>query len=422
MRHTFLAAAVCALAACNASRETYQLERVPETGGVPGIAVDAKQRLVWTPERPVRFLEQETANQYSYKIAPHKIVCAEPSPDAVSAFAASLNTSLGVALEKVEVDASLARSLVESVQQLTQRTEIMQLLRDGYYRACEAYANGMMGEFGYALVVNELDDLILKAVALNAIAQQRPLPETEAERQKLSAEKMAEIELNGAHERLQAARAEVGNKDASLSAAKSQDHAAQVRKAAADAQVNQLTEALAATETKEEEKPKLREQLRIAKAKVAEETQSMTLSAGRLREATDERAAAQKAVTDLETQVKTLETALGTAKKAAAAIVQPPFAPEALKTIENILMQSSAQSTIGGACLIWLAQHLNIRPTATQDEPALAAFCRNFLMRMPGKQASKPEVLALVHGVPEAEEEMARQMLNAVRRQMKPMS
>ena len=105
-------------------------------------------------------------------------------------------------------------------------------------------------------------------------------------------------------------------------------------------------------------------------------------------------------MTDLEAQERTQQAALGTAKKAAAAVVQPPFAPEALKTIENILTQSSAQSTIGGACLIWIAQHLNIRATPTPDEPALAAMCRHFLLDFkPGKQASNPEVLARVNGV-----------------------
>lgn len=68
------------------------------------------------------------------------IVCAEPSPDALSAYAAELAAEGG----NGQVTASLAAAMQESAAYVGLRTQSIQLLRDSFYRACEGYMSGAL--------------------------------------------------------------------------------------------------------------------------------------------------------------------------------------------------------------------------------------------------------------------------------------
>lgn len=392
MYRALLALATAALVgACSATTETYHLAKVPDGSGISGVAADAKQRFIFMPQRAVRFLDSETGESYAYKTEKQAVVCAEPSPDAVSALAASLNARLGVALEKVEVDASLARSVTETVQQLTQRTEMIQLLRDGYYRACEAYANGMMGEFGYGLMLNQIDNVMMKMAALNVIAQHRPLPEAQADREKLQDEQVKQIQLAGAIERLQAARTSLLTKEADYTAAKTEENRAKADKAAAEKRRDEIASARNAA-TKDEDKERLGAQLREAEAAVARQTTRLELATERANDTKSERDSARTTVRGLEQEAKDLETAVGVAKRAAAAVVQPPFSPAAFATIQSIVRPESdtSHSTIKGACMMWFSQHLEIKSKEADNEPMIAAACRAALR---GGGAVQPNLL-----------------------------
>ena len=90
----------------------------PETG----VSMDAKQRMLIVN-----------------KVGDQRRMCAEPSPDALSALGASLGGSL---LSNSGATAQLAAALGESSSSIGLRTTSIQLMRDAMYRACEAYVSG----------------------------------------------------------------------------------------------------------------------------------------------------------------------------------------------------------------------------------------------------------------------------------------
>ena len=67
------------------------------------------------------------------------MVCAEPSPDALSSFASSISGSAAVTGEG---SGSLASALSEAAGSIGLRTQSITLMRDALYRVCEAYYNG----------------------------------------------------------------------------------------------------------------------------------------------------------------------------------------------------------------------------------------------------------------------------------------
>ena len=110
------------------------------------VSMDARQRVILSVDR----------------VGPdgvkRRIVCAEPSPDTIAAAAASAGLSGGVSgipeapTLAADVAGNAARS--EQAAYIGARNATIQLLRDGLYRACEAYMNGALGDFGYGLVLS----------------------------------------------------------------------------------------------------------------------------------------------------------------------------------------------------------------------------------------------------------------------------
>ncbi len=145
----------------------------PEDRRVTGVAVDAKQRFVWGPVLPMRVVNGVEPNGVAtFAAGTRRIVCAEPSPDALSTFSAQVSGALCAEIAaKGSVGGEFAQSISEAARILGQRTATMQLLRDGYYRACEAYGNGLLDSFGYALILNKIDELMVELVAIEALAQ-----------------------------------------------------------------------------------------------------------------------------------------------------------------------------------------------------------------------------------------------------------
>ncbi|MEQ1931014.1 MAG: hypothetical protein ABL957_10885 [Parvularculaceae bacterium] len=93
-----------------------------------GAMVDIKQRAVIVSR-------QRDANGDK-----RSIVCAEPSPDALSAYAAELAAEGG----NGQVSASLTAAMQESASFVGLRTQSIQLLRDSFYRVCEGYMSGAL--------------------------------------------------------------------------------------------------------------------------------------------------------------------------------------------------------------------------------------------------------------------------------------
>jgi hypothetical protein len=95
------------------------------------------------------------------------ITCAEPSPDvakiAAAAMDASASGSASSAGDAVSpaLAASLATSRSEALAQLGQRIATVQLLRDGMFRACEAFSNGAIDKSAYSAILSRYDKLMI---------------------------------------------------------------------------------------------------------------------------------------------------------------------------------------------------------------------------------------------------------------------
>jgi hypothetical protein len=83
-----------------------------------------------------------------------RVVCAEPSPDAMMALAAS-GTLSGIFGSGEEIQGQAAFS--QAIGELGERTPVVQLLRDSLYRSCEAYMNGLLDEEDYTDILAFFD-------------------------------------------------------------------------------------------------------------------------------------------------------------------------------------------------------------------------------------------------------------------------
>jgi hypothetical protein len=87
----------------------------------------------------------------------YPIICTEPSPDVAKALSAAAQVS-GTVANKGSGAAGGASA--EAVEALAGRSTALLGLRDGLYRACEAYANGVIGADAYALVLSRYGQLM----------------------------------------------------------------------------------------------------------------------------------------------------------------------------------------------------------------------------------------------------------------------
>jgi len=116
-----------------------------------GALIDIKQRAIIAAKN----------DQAPFKV----VVCAEASPDSLSAYAAEL---VGKADLPNGVSAQLASAFHESASFTGLRTQSIQLLRDSMYRTCEAFMNGAITQGQYDLLARRYQK---HTVALLAIEQ-----------------------------------------------------------------------------------------------------------------------------------------------------------------------------------------------------------------------------------------------------------
>lgn len=129
------------------------------------LSLDAKQRMVIAVRRPDKS-----------GVPDRLVVCAEPSPDALQVLAASGGVNVVTQGPQIGGQANLSQAATG----LGSRTQVIQLLRDGLYRACEAYMNRAIDEDDYHDIVRGYDEMMITLVALSpgAIGE---LPSVKAE-------------------------------------------------------------------------------------------------------------------------------------------------------------------------------------------------------------------------------------------------
>lgn len=143
-----LACAASTLAACQGGT----IYRKDKFGDLDVLSVDARQRLV---------LQGEVDGQ--------RIVCTEPSPDAIVAQAAEIAASANGPLAGGNAAARLAGGFSESAGSIALRTQTIQLLRDGYFRICEARLNNQIDKKHYEATMMFIDEFIATVAAIEAL-------------------------------------------------------------------------------------------------------------------------------------------------------------------------------------------------------------------------------------------------------------
>lgn len=149
----FRAMSGCALALVLAS--CANMGSISRTTSIPGkdedstgkaIHLDVKQRLVITKA--------------------FGIVCAEPSPDALATYAASLGAGVSVPSQGA---VSVAQALNESGASIGLRTQSITLMRDTLYRTCEAYYNKALTGPQVTQLLARAQDLTLAVLAIEQL-------------------------------------------------------------------------------------------------------------------------------------------------------------------------------------------------------------------------------------------------------------
>lgn len=151
------------LGACTAKHtsifRTYDLEGSENRS----VLIDAKQRAILSVER-------ESVDRETRKREKIRKFCAEPSPDALSAISTSFATSLSVGVAgQGEGAAALGAALSEAASQLGRRNATIRLLRDGFYRLCEASLNESISKTQYNLLASKLTNSMVVLLGIEQL-------------------------------------------------------------------------------------------------------------------------------------------------------------------------------------------------------------------------------------------------------------
>lgn len=117
------------------------------------VAIDVKQRVVFSQSR--------NDDKRS-----HVVVCAEPSPDALTVIGVSGGFSLSDGTGK---SGNAAAALSESGASIGLRTQSIQLLRDAMYRLCEGYAGGAVTATDFAAMQRRYQSTMMGLIAIEQL-------------------------------------------------------------------------------------------------------------------------------------------------------------------------------------------------------------------------------------------------------------
>jgi hypothetical protein len=107
------------------------------------------------------------------------VICAEPSPEVAKAFSTAFGASAEAEAKAIpalsqagDVRGALAvsRARSEAIAQLGKRLGTIQLLRNGLFSACEAYANGAISPISYAFLLSRFGDVMVTLLAVEMVS------------------------------------------------------------------------------------------------------------------------------------------------------------------------------------------------------------------------------------------------------------
>lgn len=141
---------------------------LPETatlgGKTQGVLASADSRLITERGNPA-----DPHNVYP------NIICTEPSPDVALALTQAIQLS-GGAGGSAGPSGSLGYSSSQALTALAGRSSALLGLRDVLYKACEAYANGIIGKEAYALILSQYGDILVTLMLGQDASDAPPAP------------------------------------------------------------------------------------------------------------------------------------------------------------------------------------------------------------------------------------------------------
>lgn len=122
------------------------------------VAMDVKQRVVFSQIRK---------GNTDLNRPDRVVVCAEPSPDALTVLA----VSGGLAVSNGDNIANASAGVAESGAFVGLRTQSIQLLRDAMYRLCEGYASGAVGDSDFAAMQRRYQSTMMGLIAIEQLTR-----------------------------------------------------------------------------------------------------------------------------------------------------------------------------------------------------------------------------------------------------------
>jgi hypothetical protein len=146
------------------------IARVAPPGKVGAVYVDAKQRAVTFVPVPTETVITTSTNGTVTETVVSKStpvrVCAEPSPDALTALATSAQGNLN-AQDKLALGLAINQS--ESAASIGLRTQSIQLMRDVLFRICEDYQSGSLTPAGVETLTRRYQSSMVAILAIEQL-------------------------------------------------------------------------------------------------------------------------------------------------------------------------------------------------------------------------------------------------------------
>lgn len=319
--------------------------------GGKAIHLDAKQRVLLTKKSMVGINRIE------------EIACAEPSPDALSAYASSFG--MGVAVPN-QISASVAQAMSESSASIGLRTQSIQLLRDMLYRVCEASYNKHLEPDMVATLHERYQNITVGLLAIEQLT---------------GATVARQVILTGASEASSSSSLlEVeGRLEVAKTREKSANEDLKVAKANESKLNGELTAAQDASSSDQAEINELKAKLETAKnvTKEAEE------SAKRAKET---RETIEKMANNVQTQAQAQAESGGTFSSVVSrGSLTPEVVNQVTQSVENIVSTIVNKDHVVDTCLTLVAQaqrarsSKSVEASKTDLDEATSEFCRNIL-------------------------------------------
>lgn len=162
-RAIIVVAACFALSGCG---NLYSVFHTFDANNDTSISIDVKQRVVLSAAQTDSTKTTRADGTVIESHAKRTIVCAEPSPDALSVLASSASASAQTGLSKA-IEATLAQSETGAFVGL--RTQTIQLLRDGMYRLCEGYMSGALDRSDFHRLQRRYQQLMMGLLAIEQL-------------------------------------------------------------------------------------------------------------------------------------------------------------------------------------------------------------------------------------------------------------